>query len=87
MSKITLKSSKRKIHNKDGAKCYEKWIKIPREEHKNYDTSVKQCSKHNETYKYPYLVHNPNKDAYYSCYLCDEDVAVRYMCNKCRNKG
>ena len=64
-------------------KCNLAWIKIPREEYNNYDVTIKKCHICRSII-YPYILHNNNNFGDYTCYLCDNDINVKYFCVKCR---
>ena len=55
-------------------KCNLAWIKIPREEYNIYKY---KCLLNN-------ILHNNNNFGDYTCYLCDNDINVKYFCVKCR---
>jgi hypothetical protein len=72
------KSLKRKP---DGSHC-ETWLQIPTDKYYDYDAGLKRCKIHDQII-YPHLVHNPKIDIDYTCFICGEDVCVRYLCRKC----
>ena len=63
--------------------CNVKWVRIPQEEYNNYDINIKKCFKC-KSLIYPYMLHKNICSADYTCYLCGNDICIKFFCKYCK---